>query len=179
MQPEPSPQNGTGLSLTLQPELLARMPGAGTSGGPETAEDVRVPIASSTSGRGATSRRPRAAGHSHSHSHVHAHDSDSAESDLESGESSSSLSELRYILRWVKKSLPFLVILCAKLIIQHALGECRTAVCEVHDPPHTLLLMFSSFRSGCCCWLVYHFYVCQQEHPNASVSPCKLPLLGV
>lgn len=130
MQPEPSPQNGTGLSLTLQPELLARMPGAGTSGGPETAEDVRVPIASSTSGRGATSRRPRAASHGHSHSHVHAHDSDSAESDLESGESSSSLSELRYILRWVKKSLPFLVILCAKLIIQHALGECRTAVCE-------------------------------------------------
>ncbi|KAI7792998.1 E3 ubiquitin-protein ligase RNFT1 [Triplophysa rosa] len=122
MQPEPSPQNGTGLSLTLQPELLARMPGAVTSGGPETAEDVRVPIASSTSGRSATSRRPRATSHSHSHSHAHEHDSDSAESDLESGESSSSLSELRYILRWVKKSLPFLVILCSKLIIQHALG---------------------------------------------------------
>lgn len=124
MQPDPSPQNWTELSLTLQSELLARMPGAGTSGGPETAEDVRVPIASSSSGRGATSRRPRAASHSHTHSHVHAHEheSDSAESDLESGESSSSLSELHYILRWVKKSLPFLVILCAKLIIQHALG---------------------------------------------------------
>lgn len=185
MQPEPSPQNGTGLSLTLQPELLARMPGAVISGGPETAEEVRVPIASSTNGRGATSRRPRATDHSHSHSHVHAHehDSDGAESDLESGESSSSLSDLRYILRWVKKSLPFLVILCSKLIIQHALGECRTAMCEsrclIWVSSSWPLLMFSSFRSGCCCRLVYHFYVCQQEHSNASVSPCKLPILGV
>lgn len=110
MQPEPSPQNGTGLSLTLQPELLARMPVAGTSGGPETAEDVRVPI-----GRGVTSRRPRAASHSHG--------PDTRESDPESEESSSSLSELRYMLRWVKKSLPFIVILCAKLMVQHALGE--------------------------------------------------------
>lgn len=128
MQPESSPHNGHGLSLTLQPELLARMPGAGASGGPETAETVRVPVANSTSGRGATSRRPRAASHSHSHSHGHTHmhehdhESESGESDMESGESSSSVSELRYLLRWVKKSLPFIVILGAKLILQHALG---------------------------------------------------------
>ncbi|XP_050976915.1 E3 ubiquitin-protein ligase RNFT1 isoform X1 [Labeo rohita] len=129
MQTDPSPQGGNGLSLTLQPELLARMPGAGTSSRPEADEDVRVPMGSSSgsaNGRGATSRRLRAASHSHSHSHGHTHshehESDSGESDLESGESSSSLSELRYLLRWLKKSLPFIVILCAKLVIQHALG---------------------------------------------------------
>ncbi|XP_051971611.1 E3 ubiquitin-protein ligase RNFT1 isoform X1 [Xyrauchen texanus] len=130
MQPKPSPQEGNELSLNLQPELLDGMPGAGTSNGLETGEDVRVPMTSSsgpTGGRGATSRRVRAASHSHSHSHVHGHtrgnqESDSGETDLESGESSSSLSELRYILRWVKKSLPFIIILCAKLVIQHALG---------------------------------------------------------
>ncbi|KTF87691.1 hypothetical protein cypCar_00037044 [Cyprinus carpio] len=121
MQTDPSAQGGNGLSLTLQPELLARMPGAGSASRPETDEDVRVSIGS---GRGATSRRPRAASHSHSHGHTHSHEheSDSSESDLESGESSSSLSELRYLLRWLKKSLPFIVILCAKLVIQHALG---------------------------------------------------------
>lgn len=132
MQPDPSPQEEkNGLSLTLQPELLARMPGAGSASGPETGDDVRVPIGSSsgsTNGRGATSRRLRTASHSHSHSHGHTHshehESDSGESDLESGESNSSLSELRYLLRWLKKSLPFIVILSAKLVIQHALGTC-------------------------------------------------------
>lgn len=128
MQTDPSPQGGNGLSLTLQPELLARMPGAGSASRPETDEEVRVSIGS---GRGATSRRLRAASqsqshsHSHGHTHSHEHESDSSESDLESGESSSSLSELRYLLRWLKKSLPFIVILCAKLVIQHALGTCQ------------------------------------------------------
>ncbi len=127
MQTDPSPQGGNGLSLTLQPELLARMPGAGSASRPETVEEVRVSIGS---GRGATSRRLRAESESHSHSHSHGHthsherESDSSESDPESGESSSSLSELRYVLRWLKKSLPFIVILCAKLVIQHALGTC-------------------------------------------------------
>ncbi len=129
MQTDPSPQGGNGLSLTLQPELLARMPGAGSASRPETVEEVRVSIGS---GRGATSRRLRAESESHSHSHGHGHththsherESDSSESDPESGESSSSLSELRYVLRWLKKSLPFIVILCAKLVIQHALGTC-------------------------------------------------------
>lgn len=129
MQPEPSFREGNGLSLTLQPELIARVPGAGSSSGPETGEEVRVPMGNSsgsTNGRGATSRRMRTASHSHSHTHGHSHEheSDSGESDLESGESSSSLSELRYLLRWLKKSLPFIVILCAKLVIQHALGMC-------------------------------------------------------
>lgn len=41
---------------------------------------------------------------------------------MDSGESSSSFSELRYLYHWIQKSLPFLIIICSKLVIQHALG---------------------------------------------------------
>ncbi|NWI87808.1 RNFT1 ligase, partial [Pitta sordida] len=34
----------------------------------------------------------------------------------------SSLSELRYVLQWLHKSLPYLLILCVKLIMQHIVG---------------------------------------------------------
>ncbi|KAG9351842.1 hypothetical protein JZ751_023093 [Albula glossodonta] len=130
---EHNTQAGNGLSLTLQPEILTRTPAAGAVSSPSETGEVRVPISvapGETSGRPA-SRRPRAGGHSHSHSHSHSHnrphshsepESDPGESDSESGEPSTSLSELRYLFRWVQKSLPFIVILCAKLVIQHALG---------------------------------------------------------
>ncbi|XP_036380753.1 E3 ubiquitin-protein ligase RNFT1 [Megalops cyprinoides] len=127
---EHNTQAGNGLSLTLQPELLTRTPAAGGSNPAETG-DVRVPITvapGESSGRPA-SRRPRTGAHSHAHSHSHSRphshsepEPDTGDSDLESGEPSTSLSELRYLFQWVQKSLPFIVILCAKLIIQHALG---------------------------------------------------------
>ncbi|XP_016085204.1 RING finger and transmembrane domain-containing protein 1 [Sinocyclocheilus grahami] len=156
MQTDPSPQGGNGLSLTLQPELLARMPGAGSANRPETDEDVRVSIGS---GRGATSRRPRAASHSHGHTHSHEHESDSSESDLDSGESSSSLSELRYLLRWLKKSLPFIVILCAKLVIQHALGLAVavglfTTFMYVNKSIQTLVFLHDRRTKLHCAWLL-------------------------
>ncbi|XP_067253976.1 E3 ubiquitin-protein ligase RNFT1 [Chanodichthys erythropterus] len=167
MQPDPSPQEEkNGLSLTLQPELLARMPGAGSASGPETGDDVRVPIGSSsgsTNGRGATSRRLRTASHSHSHSHGHTHshehESDSGESDLESGESNSSLSELRYLLRWLKKSLPFIVILSAKLVIQHALGLAVavglfTTFMYVNKSIQTQVFLHDRRRKLHCAWLL-------------------------
>ncbi|XP_051972943.1 E3 ubiquitin-protein ligase RNFT1-like [Xyrauchen texanus] len=170
MQPEPNPQEGNGLSLTLQPELLARMPAPGTSCGPETGEDVRVPIASSpgpTGGRGATSRRARAGSHTQcqSHSHVRAHESDSGESDLESGESSSSVSELRYLLRWMKKSLPFVVILCAKLVIEHALGLAVavglfTTFMYVNKSIQTQVFLHDRRINLHCAWLVLFLTSC-------------------
>ncbi|XP_023688793.1 E3 ubiquitin-protein ligase RNFT1 isoform X1 [Paramormyrops kingsleyae] len=127
MQTNPNqlhPQAGTSLSLTLQPELLTRTPAVGAAG-----EEVRVSICSSSgeaSGRPA-SRRQRAGTHGHTHSHEHPHshsepESDPGDADLEAGEPSMSFSELRYLFRWLQKSLPFIVILCAKLITQHALG---------------------------------------------------------
>ncbi|KAM4546111.1 E3 ubiquitin-protein ligase RNFT1 isoform 1-T1 [Odontesthes bonariensis] len=135
MQPDSSERGahaGNGLSLTLQPEPLTRAPAAAAAGGPESSE-VRVSMTGGPgeSSGGASSRRSRIHSHSHSHSHGHnrvQHHSnsepelDSPDSDLDSGEPSTSLSELRCLFRWLQKSLPFLIILCAKLVIQHALG---------------------------------------------------------
>nr|XP_020486894.1 E3 ubiquitin-protein ligase RNFT1 [Labrus bergylta] len=141
MQPDSSERGanaGNGLSLTLQPELLTRTPatGAAAATNPENIE-VRVPMTSGPgeSGGGASSRRCRinSHGHAHSHSQSHGHhrvqhhpnsepELDSPDSDTDSGEPSTSVSELRCLFRWIQKSLPFLVILCAKLVIQHALG---------------------------------------------------------
>ncbi|XP_035522145.1 E3 ubiquitin-protein ligase RNFT1 [Morone saxatilis] len=142
MQPNSSERGahaGNGLSLTLQPELLPRTPAPGAAAAaaaasPESSE-VRVPMTSGAgeSSGGASSRRCRVNSHSHSHSQSHGqnrtpHHSNSepeldpSDSDLDSGEPSTSLSELRCLFRWLQKSLPFLIILCAKLVIQHALG---------------------------------------------------------
>lgn len=127
MQPlsgEREDRGGNGLSLTLQPEILTSATTAAASS-PDNS-DVRVQM----SGAG-SSRRSRVNSHSHSHSHGHhrAHqhsspeaDVDPPDPDLDSGEPSGSLTELRCLFRWLQKSLPFLIILCSKLVIQHALG---------------------------------------------------------
>ncbi|KAA8586445.1 hypothetical protein FQN60_000281 [Etheostoma spectabile] len=119
---------GTGLSLPLQPEL-PRTPA------PAESNEVRVTMTSNPGecSGGASSRRSRVSSHSHSHSQPHAHNRvphhlntepelDPPDSDLDSGEPSTSMSELRCLFRWLQKSLPFIVLLCAKLVIQHALG---------------------------------------------------------
>ncbi|XP_030010323.1 E3 ubiquitin-protein ligase RNFT1 isoform X2 [Sphaeramia orbicularis] len=139
MQPNSSERGahtGNGLSLTLQPELLTRTPASGNTAAAASPEITEVRV-SMTSGPGesggASSRRSRVNSHSHSHSHSHGQsraqqhshsepELDPPDSDLESGEPSASLSELRCLFRWLQKSLPFLIILCAKLVIQHALG---------------------------------------------------------
>lgn len=145
MQPNSSERGahaGNGLSLSLQPELLTRTPAPGDAAAAAAANhennEVRVPMTSGggDSSGGASSRRCRINSHSHSHSQSHAHtraqhhsnsepELDPPDSDLDSGEPSTSLSELRCLFRWLQKSLPFLIILCAKLVIQHALGELR------------------------------------------------------
>lgn len=125
-------QAGNGLSLTLQPELLTRTPAAGGSSIQETGE-VRIPMTSGSAelSGGASSRRSRTISHGHSHSHGHSRpqqhthgepEPEPSDADLDSGEHTSSFSELRYLFRWVQKSLPFIIILCSKLVIQHALG---------------------------------------------------------
>ncbi|XP_071316599.1 E3 ubiquitin-protein ligase RNFT1 [Trachinotus anak] len=138
MQPNSSERDahaGNGLCLTLQPELLTRTPAPGAAAANTESNEVRVPMTSGCgeSSGGPSSRRSRVSSHSHSHSHSHGHNRaqhhsnsepelDPPDSDLDSGEPSASLSELRCLFRWLQKSLPFLVILCAKLVIQHALG---------------------------------------------------------
>lgn len=124
MPTELSSQDGTDLSFTLQPELMMS---SGTSN-----TDGRVSICSSLTGEeistGSASHRIRPTGHSHSHSHSRSRTRTHAEADcshpnLEVGESSASFSELRYLFCCVQKSLPFIIILCSKLILQHALGK--------------------------------------------------------
>lgn len=149
MQPnlsELGAHEGNGLSLTLQPELVTRspVPGAAAAASPEN-DEVRVPMTSGAgeSSGGASSRKCRVSSHSHSHSQSHGrsraqHHSNSEseldppDSDLDSGEPSASLSELRCLFRWLQKSLPFLIILCAKLVIQHALGEYQLSESHYH-----------------------------------------------
>lgn len=58
-----------------------------------------------------------------SHSHSHSREASAGErSESEDGEPRNSFSELRYILRWLQKSLPYILILCTKLVFQHSLG---------------------------------------------------------
>ncbi|XP_054610022.1 E3 ubiquitin-protein ligase RNFT1 isoform X3 [Dunckerocampus dactyliophorus] len=139
MQPN-SRQEGTharnGLSLTLQTDLPTRTAAASAAAaGQPKSNEVRVPMTGGPgeSGGGASTRRSRVNSHSHTHSHGHGHhcgqrhsnsepELDQSDSDPDSGEPSASLSELRCLVRWLQKSLPFLVILSAKLVIQHALG---------------------------------------------------------
>ncbi|XP_005740405.1 E3 ubiquitin-protein ligase RNFT1 [Pundamilia nyererei] len=135
MQPNSTERGGhagNGLSLTLQPELFTRAPVGGAAASSPESSEVRVPMTGGPgeSSGGASSRRCRINSHSHSHSHAHNRappsssepELDPPDPDLDSGEPSASLSELRCLFRWLQKSLPFLVILCAKLVIQHALG---------------------------------------------------------
>ncbi|XP_068186790.1 E3 ubiquitin-protein ligase RNFT1 [Antennarius striatus] len=122
---EPDVHEGNGLTLNLQPELLTRTPVPGAAAAPTRppGSEVRIPMSTGEPNGTASSRRCRIGSHAHSHSHGHTRpadpDHDPPEAD---SEPSTSLSELRYVLRWLQKSLPFLVVLCAKLVSQHALG---------------------------------------------------------
>ncbi|XP_007558027.1 E3 ubiquitin-protein ligase RNFT1 [Poecilia formosa] len=144
MQPNPSERGvheGNGLSLNLQPEFLTGTPviaaAAAAAASNADSSEVRVSMngASGDSNGGASSRRSRVSSHTHSHVHSHSHgqsraqlhsnsepELDPPDPDGDSGEPSASLTELRCLFRWIQKSLPFLVILCAKLVVQHVLG---------------------------------------------------------
>ncbi|XP_012720708.1 E3 ubiquitin-protein ligase RNFT1 [Fundulus heteroclitus] len=137
MQPNPGDRAvpaGNGLSLDLQAELLVGAPVTAAAAASSTdSGEVRVSMsgASGDPNGGASSKRSRVNSHSHTHSHSHSHgraqlhstsEAEPPPSDADAGEAGASLTELRCLFRWVQKSLPFLVILCAKLVIQHALG---------------------------------------------------------
>lgn len=88
--------------------------------------DVRIQLSTAAGeGRENASSRPLRPG-SQSRSHRHAHneagglDDSAPDSEEHSG---SSLSELRYLLQWLHKSLPYILILCVKLIMQHIIGR--------------------------------------------------------
>nr|XP_033777532.1 E3 ubiquitin-protein ligase RNFT1 isoform X2 [Geotrypetes seraphini] len=64
----------------------------------------------------------RSCAHSHANAHSSSETRTTVDGNLDSGENSSSVSELRYIFQWLQKSLPYILILCAKLIVQHVVG---------------------------------------------------------
>lgn len=125
---------GGGLTLNLHPELVTRAPILGAAVADDSdSRDVRVHVNNGESSEGSSARRCRINSHSHSRCHPQGRsraqrrsssetELDPPEADLDS-EPNSSLSELRCLIRWLQKSFPFLIILCAKLVLQHTLGE--------------------------------------------------------
>ncbi|NXT24068.1 RNFT1 ligase, partial [Syrrhaptes paradoxus] len=65
--------------------------------------------------------RPGSQIRSHGHAHSESGVLDDSTPDTEE-HSGNSLSELRYLLQWLYKSLPYISILCVKLIMQHIIG---------------------------------------------------------
>ncbi|NXF65151.1 RNFT1 ligase, partial [Ciccaba nigrolineata] len=87
--------------------------------------DVRIQLNSAVgeARENASSRHSRPSSQSHSHGHAHSEAGGLDDSTPDSEEhSSTSLSELRYLLQWLHKSLPYILILCVKLIMQHIIG---------------------------------------------------------
>uniref|UniRef100_A0A8C8BGF4 E3 ubiquitin-protein ligase RNFT1 n=1 Tax=Otus sunia TaxID=257818 RepID=A0A8C8BGF4_9STRI len=87
--------------------------------------DVRIQLNSALgeARENASSRPSRPGSQSHSHGHAHSEAGGLDDSTPDSEEhSGASLSELRYLLQWLHKSLPYILILCVKLIMQHIIG---------------------------------------------------------
>ncbi|NXO27115.1 RNFT1 ligase, partial [Cisticola juncidis] len=87
--------------------------------------DVRIQLSSSAgdSRESATPRAPRAGPQSRPHGHAHGEGAGLEDAGPEAEEQGgSALSELRCLLQWLHHSLPYLLILGAKLLTQHTTG---------------------------------------------------------
>ncbi|GCB77686.1 E3 ubiquitin-protein ligase RNFT1 [Scyliorhinus torazame] len=120
------PLNGTvGESMDSCPVLFVRTPE--NMPHPSTKEEevqIQVDAPEDQSSRLGAGAQHSTSSHSHSHSHSHARAEGPAgeRSELDDREPTSSISELRYIFLWLQKSLPYILLICAKLVFQHALG---------------------------------------------------------
>lgn len=86
--------------------------------------DVRIQLSSSVGDSRENATRPGSQSRSHGHAHGDAGGPEDAAPDAEE-QGGSSLSELRYLLQWLHKSLPYLLILCVKLLMQHITGRVK------------------------------------------------------
>ncbi|XP_042298644.1 E3 ubiquitin-protein ligase RNFT1 [Sceloporus undulatus] len=116
------PANGDNIA-TSQCVHAAASPGEGSC---QHGGDVHIQLGTvlGEAGENLGSRhhpRPGTQSHSRAHSHGEARGSQDGGADLEE-QSGSSLSELCYLLQWLYKSLPYLLILSIKLLIQHITG---------------------------------------------------------
>lgn len=86
--------------------------------------DVRIQLSSSSGASRENATRPGSQSRSHGHAHGDAGGPEDSAPDPEE-QGGSSLSELRYLLQWLHKSLPYLLILCVKLLMQHITGRVK------------------------------------------------------
>ncbi|XP_054022294.1 E3 ubiquitin-protein ligase RNFT1 isoform X2 [Dryobates pubescens] len=114
--------NIPGSDDSTQSTHAGRLPGDASC---HQSGDVRIQL-NSAAGEArdhTSSRHSRQGSQSRSHGHAHSEAAgldDSAPDSEEHG--GSSLSELRYLLQWLHKSLPYILILCVKLVVQHIIG---------------------------------------------------------
>ncbi|XP_048412990.2 E3 ubiquitin-protein ligase RNFT1 [Stegostoma tigrinum] len=119
-----SPLNGVvGESMDSHPALFVGTP----ESVPRPSKDevqIQVEASEGQDNRSGADTQRSNSSHSHGHSRSHPRSEGPAgeRSELDDRESSSSVSELRYIFLWLQKSLPYILIICAKLVFQHALG---------------------------------------------------------
>uniref|UniRef100_A0A8D0HL71 E3 ubiquitin-protein ligase RNFT1 n=1 Tax=Sphenodon punctatus TaxID=8508 RepID=A0A8D0HL71_SPHPU len=100
----------------------ARLPGEGSC---HHSGDVHIQLSSALgeAGENPSSRHTRSGSQNRSHGHSHSEARGPEDANLDSEEhSSSSVSELRYLFQWLHKSLPYILILGVKLIMQHIIG---------------------------------------------------------
>ncbi|KAF4789750.1 RING finger and transmembrane domain-containing protein 1 [Turdus rufiventris] len=103
-------QSSQGSSDGSCPAQSSCQPGSG---------DVRIHLSSPGESRDTRASRTGSQSRSHGHGET-AGLEDAAQEQEEQG--GNSLSELRYLLQWLHKSLPYLLILCVKLLMQHITG---------------------------------------------------------
>ncbi|XP_031447390.1 E3 ubiquitin-protein ligase RNFT1 [Phasianus colchicus] len=86
--------------------------------------DVHIQLSSAggEGGENASWRRSRLSSQSRSHGHSHGEGGSSTDGTPDPEEHGSSISELRYVLQWLHRSLPYVLILGVKLIVQHIIG---------------------------------------------------------
>ncbi|XP_069471195.1 E3 ubiquitin-protein ligase RNFT1 isoform X2 [Ambystoma mexicanum] len=115
---QPSNENSD-TSSGVQTPSVPRLPLDVPCLGSEVHIQLEVPTREDGERRGSRYQRPN----SHTHTHGHAHASSTGDTeDTEPGEHSSAMSEFRCVFQWLQKSLPYILILCAKIILQHILG---------------------------------------------------------
>ncbi|XP_072209485.1 E3 ubiquitin-protein ligase RNFT1 [Excalfactoria chinensis] len=122
MQPNCGHPHGTqGTGGDSPPSQSAQAAGGGSC---RASGDVHIQL-SSAAGEGrenASWRRSRLSSQSRSHGNGHSEGGGSADGAPDPEEQGSSISELRYVLQWLHRSLPYVLILGVKLMVQHVVG---------------------------------------------------------
>ncbi|XP_038615788.1 E3 ubiquitin-protein ligase RNFT1 [Tachyglossus aculeatus] len=125
--------SGTGGGEAASASPCTHVPRLAGEGACHHTGDVHIQINSipGEGGENSSSRYTRSSSQSCSHGRVHSrargHSHNEArqpdEASVDTGEhGNSSISEFRYLFQWLQKSLPYILILCFKVVVQHITG---------------------------------------------------------